>query len=290
MLARRLPTVLPPLDDEESLDVTAIHSVAGLLGSYDGLVSERPFRAPHHTASAASLLGGGDPIRPGEMSLAHHGVLFLDELLEFRRHVLEGMRQPLEDGEVTICRAKTRATFPARPLLIAAVNPCPCGHHGSPLRACRCTPTAIASYQGRLSGPLIDRIDLRLQLAPVALDQLTSIEPGESSGVVAKRVAAARAEQRGRAARGETHTPYNAALSQLDLERVAPPCPKSRALLRCAVERGGLSARGYVKIWRMARSIADVEGSDAVREPHFAEAVQARAIAFGRPIALARAS
>jgi magnesium chelatase family protein len=278
MLARRLPTILPPMTPDEALDVTAVHSVAGLLGSSDGLVRERPFRAPHHTLSAAALLGGGEPVRPGEMSLAHHGVLFLDELLEYRRHVLEGMRQPLEDGTVTICRARARATFPARPLLVAAVNPCPCGYAGGGKRRCTCSPERIRSYRGRLSGPLLDRIDIHIVLPPVTLAQLHAGKPGESSAAVRQRVAAARTMQRARHHQGDASTPYNATLNQLDLDRVARPDAKGRQLLERAVSQLGLSARAYIKLRRLARTIADLAGTDAVTAGHFAEAVHARAI------------
>ncbi|MEZ4443802.1 MAG: YifB family Mg chelatase-like AAA ATPase [Polyangiaceae bacterium] len=277
MLARRLPTLLPSMTDEESLAVTAIHSVAGLLRSDDGLVRHRPFRAPHHTLSAAALLGGGEPVRPGEMSLAHHGVLFLDELLEFRRHVLDGMRQPLESGEVSICRARYRATFPARPLLVSAVNPCPCGYFGDPRRACRCSPDHLRRYRARLSGPLLDRIDLQLQLPAVDLDELSGT-PGEPSAVVRARVGQARLIQHARRDAGETSTPYNAALTRADLDRVAAPDAEGQRLLRCAVEQLGLSARAYVKLLRVARSVADLAGEDAVRSHHLAEAIQARSL------------
>ncbi|HZO13785.1 MAG TPA: YifB family Mg chelatase-like AAA ATPase [Polyangiaceae bacterium] len=290
MLARRLPTILPPMTDDESLTVTAIHSVAGLLGSEDGLVRQRPFRAPHHTLSAAALLGGGEPVRPGEVSLAHHGVLFLDELLEFRRHVLEGLRQPLEDGVVTISRARTRATFPALPLLVSAINPCPCGYAGNlSTRRCECAPDRIRSYRARLSGPLLDRIDIHLVLPAVALDDLASTTPGESSAAVRERVMAARSWQRHRAEIGETSTPYNATLSKRDLERVAEPDARSHALLRRAVQELGMSARGYVKVRRLARTIADLEGSDAVSYAHFVDALQARSLDREPTIELARA-
>ncbi len=287
MLARRIPTILPPLTEEESLTVTAVHSVAGALR--DGLVRERPFRAPHHTLSGVALLGGGDPIRPGEMSLAHHGVLFLDELLEFPRHVLEGMRQPLEDGVVTICRSRARATYPARPLLIAAVNPCPCGYYGSGSRSCTCTLGAIRRYQSKLSGPLLDRIDVQLPLPAVKLDDLTAQVPGEPSEAVRARVVAARQLQQERARRGETASPHNAGLTQADLTRVAPLDPKSRQLMERATSQLGLSARAYIRIWRMARTIADVEGVTAVREQHFAEAIQARSLDQSGGQILARA-
>jgi magnesium chelatase family protein len=277
MLARRLPTILPAMTDDEALAVTAVHSVAGLLHNPHGLVRERPFRAPHHTLSAAALLGGGEPVRPGEMTLAHHGVLFLDELLEFRRHVLEGMRQPLETGEVNICRARSRTTFPARPLMVSAVNPCPCGHHGDTRRPCRCTPDAVRRYQSRLSGPLVDRLDLHLRLAAVDLDELTSA-PGEPSAPVRQRVTEARIIQRERHREGLTTSPYNATLTQADLERVGKPDAEGRRLLRCAVEQLGLSARAYVKLLRVARTIADLAGQTSVVADHVAEAVQARCL------------
>ena len=289
MLARRLPTILPAMTDEESLAVTAIHSVAGLLHSEDGLVQRRPFRAPHHTLSAAALLGGGDPIRPGEMSLAHHGVLFLDELLEFRRHVLEGMRQPLETGTVSICRARARTTFPARPLLVSAVNPCPCGHHGDKRRACSCSPDRIRRYQSRLSGPLLARIDLHLRLSAVPIDELSK-EPGEASAIVRERVAEARRVQRERFQRGEASTPYNATLTQADLDRVGAPNEEGRRLLRCAVEQLGLSARAYMKLLRVARTIADLAGRDGVDADHVAEAIQSRCLDHRNRDSFAKAS
>ncbi|MBI4953021.1 MAG: YifB family Mg chelatase-like AAA ATPase [Myxococcales bacterium] len=276
MLARRLPGILPPLGLAESLEVTAIHSVAGLLAPGQGLVCERPFRAPHHTVSAAGLLGGGDPLRPGEVSLAHHGCLFLDELCEFQRHVLEGLRQPLETGELVICRARSRGVFPARPLLDAAVNPCPCGYLGHPTRRCDCSPTRIAAYAGRLSGPLLDRIDLQVVLPPVAVDELHAKGPAESSAAVAARVVAARARQEERRARGLVACRRNAELGSAEALCVAPPDEATRRLLRAAAERCGLSARGYVKVQRIARTLADLEGLDVPGPPHFAEALQHR--------------
>jgi magnesium chelatase family protein len=277
MLARRLPTILPPMTEDESITVTAIHSVAGALRTDAGLVRDRPFRAPHHTVSAAALLGGGEPLRPGEVSLAHHGVLFLDELAEFRRHVLEGLRQPLEDGEVTICRARARAAFPAGPLVVGAINPCPCGHHGDPSRRCQCSPERIAAYRGRISGPMLDRMDLHLYLPPVTFDALHQRAHGEASAVVRARVEMARRTQRERALRGETSTPYNASLRTSDLDRVAPLDAPTRSILRAAVDRFGLSARAYVKLRRVARTIADLEGTTAVASRHVASAIEQRA-------------
>jgi magnesium chelatase family protein len=278
MLARRLPTILPAMNDDEALDVTAIHSVAGLLGCEDGVVRTRPFRAPHHTLSAAALLGGGEPVRPGEISLAHHGVLFLDELLEFRRHVIEGMRQPLEDGSVSICRARSRAIFPSRPLLVAAVNPCPCGRAGDNLRRCTCSIQRIQRYRARLSGPLLDRIDASVVLPPLSLNELQSSELGESSAAMAARVRAAQAVQRDRAARGETTALCNGDLGSADLDRVALPDAQSSKLLRHMVAALGISARGYAKVRRLARTLADLEGRDAIVRRHFSEALGLRSV------------
>ena len=275
MLARRLPTILPPLSLEEALEITAVHSVAGILGEPRGVVSSRPFRAPHHTVSAAGLVGGGDPVRPGEVSLAHNGCLFLDELLEFRRNVLESLRQPLEDGQITICRARVRATFPARPLVVAAVNPCPCGYSGEKSRRCTCSPDRVRQYRARLSGPLLDRIDLHITLPPVEVAHLQGHHRGEPSADVRSRTIAARAVQIERSRRDVSAT-SNAALSPRDLERVAAPDAAGQTLLASAMERLGLSARAYGKVLRVARTIADLDGAVAVRSPHLAEAIHLR--------------
>lgn len=275
MLARRLPTIMPPLTLDEALDVTAVHSVAGLLSPDRGVITTRPFRAPHHTVSAAGLVGGGDPVRPGEVSLAHHGCLFLDELCEFRGVVLESLRQPLEDGQVTICRARARATFPARPLLVAAINPCPCGFAGDRAGRCACSPDRVRAYRGRLSGPMLDRIDLHISLPPVDVAHLTGTSRGEASAEVRDRVMRARAAQADRA-RQIGCAPLNTALSPRDLERVATPDAAGAAVLSGAVERLGLSARAYGKVLRAARTIADLDGSDGVRSGHIAEAIHAR--------------
>jgi magnesium chelatase family protein len=275
MLARRLPTILPPLSLDEALEITAIHSVAGLLAEARGVVTARPVRAPHHTVSAAGLVGGGDPVRPGEVSLAHHGCLFLDELLEFRRNVLESLRQPLEDGQIIICRARVRATFPARPLVVAAVNPCPCGYSGEKSRRCTCTADRVRQYHARLSGPLLDRIDLHIVLPPVDVAHLQGHQRGEPSGAVRKRTIAARAIQIERSRR-DVEATNNAALSPRDLERVATPDAAGARLLASAMERLGLSARAYGKVLRVARTIADLEGDVAVRSPHIAEAIHLR--------------
>lgn len=275
MLARRLPTIMPPLTLDEALDVTAIHSVAGLLRSELGIVAARPFRAPHHTVSAAGLVGGGDPVRPGEVSLAHGGCLFLDELLEFRGNVLEALRQPLEDGHVTICRARARATFPARPLLVAAINPCPCGFSGERSGRCTCSQERVRQYRARLSGPLLDRIDLHVVLPPVDVAHLQSVEHGESSTSVRARVLAARAIQAERAAKVGSPA-VNVALGPRDLERVAQPDAAGARMLATAVERLGFSARAYGKVLRVARTIADLDGSCSVAAVHIAEAIHAR--------------
>ncbi len=274
MLARRMPTILPELTAEEALTVTAIHSVAGTLPAGMGLLSERPFRAPHHTVSTVGLVGGGAPIRPGEVSLAHEGCLFLDELLEFRRHALEALRQPFEDGAVTIARARERATFPARPIVVAAVNPCPCGHHGTP--RCACPRERVRQYRSRLSGPLLDRIDIQLALPQVAVADLSRRGEGESSASVRARVERAREVQQARRRSGEVAASTNAALGARDLDRAGGLDAGARALLSSAAERLGLSARAFAKVQRVARTIADLEGSTVVGSAHVAEAVQLR--------------
>ncbi len=278
MLARRLPGIMPALSYEEAIEVSVVHSVAGLLPPESGLVKRRPFRAPHHTVSEAGLVGGGDPPRPGEISLAHLGVLFLDELAEFRRNSLESLRQPIEDGLLTIARARYRATFPARPLVVAAVNPCPCGYAGDPSGRCRCGADRIRSYRGKLSGPLLDRIDLHVVLPPVEVGSLRTAQEGETSLAVRTRVIAAREVQQQRAAREEVKATTNALLSGRELDRVASPDEAGARLLIAAVEHLGLSARAYAKVLRVARTIADLEGCDGVRAHHVAEAVQLRVL------------
>jgi len=276
MLARRLPSILPPLSPDEALETTAVHSVAGALPSGLGLLSERPFRAPHHTASAAALAGGGVPIRPGEIALAHNGCLFLDELLEFSRASIEALRQPLEDGIVTICRARERAVFPARALMIAAVNPCPCGYAGS--ARCVCSADRIASYRSRLSGPLLDRIDIQMTLAPARVVDLMGAGGGEPSAAVRERVLSAREIQRERARSGETVSILNATLTTREIGNTIVLDKQSEALLRSAVERLGMSARGHAKSLRLARTIADLDGGGRVKVHHLAEALQLRAL------------
>ncbi len=279
MLARRLPGLLPPLSREEALEVTAIHSVAGLLGQARALSRRRPFRAPHHTVSEIGLVGGGgDVARPGEVSLAHHGVLFLDELAEFRRSALEALRQPMEDGTVTISRAHVKATFPARPLLACAMNPCPCGYRGDGTRRCACTPERIRAYRARLSGPLLDRIDVHVVLPPVDVTELQGQGAGEASAAVRSRVARARAIQWDRFAKHEVGATMNASLRPRDLARITSLSDAGRRLLSAAVDRLALSARAYGKVLRVARTIADLEGALAIAPAHLAEAIAARVL------------
>jgi magnesium chelatase family protein len=286
MLARRLPGVLPPLSTEEALEVLAVHSIAGLLSASRGLSRARPFRAPHHTVSEVGLVGGGDGPRPGEVSLAHQGVLFLDELAEFRRPALEALRQPLEDGFVTISRAHAKATFPARLMLVCAMNPCSCGWLGDGSGRCACSPERIRAYRAKISGPLLDRVDVHVVLPPVEVGALQRSAPGEASAAVRARVERTRAVQRQRARRGQVAASTNAALAPGDLERVAVLCAAGARLLSAAVERLSLSARAYGKVLRVARTIADLEGSDSVHPAHVAEAISLRVLDRG-PLAVA---
>jgi magnesium chelatase family protein len=281
MLARRLPGLLPPLSNDEALEVTAIHSVAGLLSASRGLSRARPFRAPHHTVSEVGLVGGGDGPRPGEVSLAHLGVLFLDELAEFRRSALEALRQPLEDGVVTISRAYAKATFPARLLLVCAMNPCPCGWLGDGSGRCSCSVDRIRTYRSKMSGPLLDRIDVHVVLPPVEVAALQAPTRGESSADVRARVERAWTRQRDRRQRREVTASSNASLSPRDLERVAPLCADGARMLAAAVERLALSARAYGKVLRVARTIADLDASDIVHPRHVAEAIGLRVLDRG---------
>jgi magnesium chelatase family protein len=270
LLARRLPGLLPPLDFEEALEATRIHGAAGLLAERQAVLAERPFRAPHHTASTAGLLGGGQPPRPGEVSLAHRGVLFLDELPEFDRRSLEALRQVLEERRVVVARAGVSLVFPADFQLVAAANPCPCGWRSSGRRDCRCDDVALARYAARLSGPLLDRIDLRVPVQPVAWRELDAAAQGASSHEVRSRVAAARRLQ---LRRGGAGAPTNAALPDALLDRLVDATPEARALLGRAVERLALSARAARRILRVARSIADLAGDSQTSPAAVAEAL-----------------
>ena len=274
MLAARLPGILPPLGPAEALETSMIHSLAGLLDE-GGISRTRPFREPHHTASMAAIVGGGRGAKPGEISLAHNGVLFLDEFPEFPRAVLETLRQPIETGEVVVARANAHIRYPCRFLLVAAANPCKCGYLTDPARACGKAPLCGEDYLGRISGPLMDRIDLRVEVPPVAYTDLDLPETGEASDTVAARVAAARERQTSRFADHETARVNADAEGQL-LEEVASPDADGRDLLARVAEKFGLSARGYHRILRVARTIADLDGSDSVRKPHVAEAVSFR--------------
>ena len=275
MLARRLPGILPALTTEEALEVTTIHSVAGLLPAGGGLVTTPPFRAPHHTASDVALAGGGAMPRPGEISLAHNGVLLLDEAAEFARHVLDALRQPLEDGSVQVARAARTVVFPARFLLAATMNPCVCGYFGEPTRPCRCSPHQIARYRSRLSGPLLDRIDLGVRVPAVPFKALSETAPGEASAAVRGRVAMARDAQRARNRRPDG-TPVNARLQGRALSRLCALDPAGLRILDAASRRFRLSARSCHRLMKVARTIADLAGRERISAEHLAEAVQFR--------------
>lgn len=276
LLARRLPTVLPPLLLEEALECTKLYSVAGLLSSDKGLISERPFRAPHHTVSHAGLVGGGSFPRPGEISLAHHGVLFLDEMAEFHRDVLEVLRQPLEDGHVTIARAAQSLSFPAKFQLVASMNPCPCGFHGDPRRACVCSSTQIRRYLARISGPLLDRIDIHIEVPRLSPNELMGKAIGESSATVRRRVKAARAVQVERLQ--EDGLTCNAQLRAKQLRAHCGLDDAAHDLLKAAINQFSLSARAYDRILKVSRTIADMDASDNIQLHHIAEAINYRTL------------
>jgi len=275
LLARSLPGILPPLDEDEILEASKIYSIAGLLHRGDGgLISSRPFRAPHHTTSAVAMVGGGSWPRPGEISLSHRGVLFLDEFPEFPRSVLEALRQPLEDGLITVSRAQGSISFPAQFVLVAAQNPCPCGYLGSDYKECICTPTQIIKYQKRISGPLLDRIDLYVEVPRVKIEKLSSEKVAEPSSAVRKRVMRARGHQAKRFA--GTKIKSNAEMKAVDIKKYCQIDEKTRNMLNLAVERLGLSARAYHRILRLARTIADLSESRYILTDHVAEALQYR--------------
>ena len=276
MLAKRLPTILPPLTPGESLETTRIYSAMGRLDSEQALLATRPFRSPHHTISDAGMVGGGSTPAPGEISLAHHGVLFLDELPEFNRKSLEVMRQPLEEGKVTISRALTSSTFPASFILVAAMNPCPCGYLGDGKRPCKCGPTQIERYMGRISGPLLDRIDLHIEVPSVPFQELAATADGTSSAVMREQVNRARAAQRQRFGL-ESHR-LNSRMSSRQLRKYCALDAEGKGLLKTAMEELGLSARAHDRILRVARTIADLEGSADIKQGHVIEAIGYRGL------------
>ncbi|MFZ1654423.1 MAG: YifB family Mg chelatase-like AAA ATPase [Candidatus Moraniibacteriota bacterium] len=274
LLAKALPTILPTLTFEECLEVTQIFSVAGRLSRGEALVESRPFRTPHHTASGISLIGGGTLPRPGEISLSHRGVLFLDEFAEFPRSLLESLRQPLEDGVVTVSRAKGTLTFPARFMLVAAMNPCPCGHHGDPERVCGCSAYQIEKYRQKISGPILDRIDLHIDVPRLSYDELRDRSTGESSQTVRERVQTARERSRDRLQGSGKQS--NAEMDNKLIEKYCMLDEAGQALLRQAVEHYHLSPRAYTRILKTARTIADLAGAEAIADRHLAEALQYR--------------
>ena len=278
MLSKRLPSILPDMTWEESLEVSQVYSVMGMLTPRNPLVTQRPFRSPHHTVSNAGLAGGGSNPRPGEISLAHKGVLFLDEMPEFRKDTLDLMRQPLEDGKVTISRVSGAVTYPAEFMLVCAMNPCKCGYYGHPTRPCTCSPSAVRQYRSRVSGPLLDRIDLCVEMDPVAFDELHTSSPAESSADLRKQVLAARAVQAKRyAAPGYEGVRCNAQLTAGQVRRVCRMTPAAERLLRASYDTLGLSARAHDRILRVARTVADLAGKQLLDEEALLEALQYRA-------------
>lgn len=276
MLAKRLPTILPDLTTGEALEITKIHSVAGTLPSGAGLLKERPFRAPHHNISPQGLAGGGIVPRPGEISLAHGGVLFLDELPEFSRQTMECLRQPLEDGKVTISRVSATLSYPSGVMLVAAMNPCPCGYYGHPTRACTCTAQAAGRYINKISGPLLDRIDLHIEVPPVEFDHLSATEKAESSAAIKARVNAAREIQQARFA--GTNIVANAVIPASALKEMCPMTDGAKQMLKNAFDRLGLSARAYDRLLKVSRTIADLDAVEVIDTKHIAEAIQYRSL------------
>lgn len=276
MLAKRLPSILPDMTFEETIETTKIHSIAGAVPEGESLIRTRPFRAPHHTVSAAGLSGGGSIPKPGEISLAHNGVLFLDELPEFSRSAMEVLRQPIEDGRVTISRVGGTVSYPCSVMLVAAMNPCPCGYFGHPKRRCTCSPGAVARYLARVSGPLLDRLDLHIEVPPVEFDELASGEKAESSAEIRARVNAARAVQNERFR--STPIACNARITPDRLHDFCRLSEGGRSLLKAAFEKLGLSARAYDRVLKVSRTIADLDGCEAIEPHHVAEAVQYRSM------------
>lgn len=275
MLAKRLPSILPPLTIEEALETTKIHSVAGRMNSYQSIVSVRPFRNPHHTISDTALVGGGSYPQPGEISLAHNGVLFLDELPEFKRNVLEVLRQPMEERKITIARTKQTSEYPASFMLVAAMNPCPCGYYNHPTQACTCALGAVNKYLNKVSGPLLDRIDIQLEVVPVPFKDLSTLKEGESSEVIRKRVVEARKIQQERF-KDYPDIHCNAQMNTALMKKFCKIQPSGMELLRNVMERLGLSARAYDRILKVARTIADLEKCEDIQDSHLAEAITYR--------------
>jgi magnesium chelatase family protein len=275
MLAKRMPGILPALSLAEAIETTKIHSVTGALGG-QALISTRPFRAPHHTISDAGLVGGGKYPGPGEVSLAHHGLLFLDEAPEFRRNVLEVLRQSLEDGSITVARVAGSVNFPAKFMLVAAMNPCPCGFLTDPQKACNCTPPQIVRYRSKVSGPLLDRIDIQVDVPAVPYRDLVAPDSGETSQTIRERVVAARSRQTRRFADRAVYA--NARMSAKDIKPYCLVDAEGARLLEIAINKLGLSARAYTRILKVSRTIADLDSSEAIRAPHIAEAIQYRSL------------
>ena len=280
MMAKRLPSILPPLTLAESLETTQIHSVAGLLSRGSSLISQRPFRSPHHTISEAALVGGGTNPMPGEISQAHNGVLFCDELPEFSKHTLEVLRQPLEDRVITISRAKYTVTYPCSFMFVASMNPCPCGYYGDPTHHCVCTPGQIQHYLNKISGPLMDRIDIQCAISAHPFKDLSRAQPGEPSSTIRERVIAARALQTERF-KDNRLIHCNAQMTERMIHRYAEPDDKGLELLRVAMERLSLSARAYSRILKVARTIADLAGAERIAQEHIAEAIGYRQLDRG---------
>lgn len=276
MLARRIPTIMPDMSLEETIETSVIHSVGGLIPSNKGLITNRPFRSPHHTSSYAALVGGGSLPQAGEISLAHNGILFMDELPEFHRDVLESLRQPLEDGFVTISRVRQSLKFPSNFMLVAAMNPCPCGFYTDPKKACRCTVPKIQNYLSKISGPLLDRIDIHLEVPPVDYKHLTTDAPAESSFEIKKRVNKCRKAQQKRLKTDKIHA--NAQMSSRQIKKYCSLDAEAKDLLKMAIEQLGFTARSYDKILKISRTIADLAGSEGITSEHISEAIQYRSL------------